>query len=176
MATALLNGINDFNGRTRQGQASAERQFDEGRLAMAGDDLRIAEDRLARFLQTNRDIRSSPELMLQQERIQRDLGLRQQVFTSLTQAYEDAGMREARDIPVITVVEPPSVPALPEPRKRLVSLLLGLLLGGFVGVFLVFASEAMSRYGSNENAEANEFVRALHEMTGEWRRLAFWRR
>jgi uncharacterized protein involved in exopolysaccharide biosynthesis len=176
IATALLNGINNFNASTNQGQAAAERQFLEGRLTVAGDDLRAAEDRLEHFLQTNREVGSSPALMLEEQRIQREIDSRQQVFISLTQLYADARMREVRDTPAITVIEPPSVPALPEPRGRLIAVLLGFFLGGFVGVFLVFVSETMARYSDSGSAEANEFIDVLLEIKEEWRRLMFFRR
>src|SRR6185295_10787195 len=44
IADQLINGVNDYNERTRQTQASAERKFVEGRLTVAGADLREAED------------------------------------------------------------------------------------------------------------------------------------
>lgn len=49
IATVLLNGVNEYNQRTRQSQAAAERKFVEGRLALAGADLRAAEDRRGPF-------------------------------------------------------------------------------------------------------------------------------
>jgi uncharacterized protein involved in exopolysaccharide biosynthesis len=165
LATALVNGVDEYNQRMRQGQAGTERRFVEGRLAAARADLREAEDRLERFLATNRQFGNSPELTFQHDRIQRDVMLRQQVFTSLTQAYEDARIREVRDTPVITVFEPPSVPTLPQARGRLKRTLLGLILGGFVGAFMAFVSGLMDRRRKEGNAEADEFVGTLSEVT-----------
>src|SRR5690349_5015922 len=99
IANELINGVNDYNERTRQSQASAERKFVEGRLAIAAADLRDAEDRLEQFLRTNMQLGGSPELTIQRDRLQRNVSLRQQVFTSLTQSYEEARIREVRDTP-----------------------------------------------------------------------------
>ena len=167
ITTALVDGVNDYNQRTRQGQAAAERKFVEGRLATAGAELRAAEDRLEGFLRTNRQYASSPELTFQRDRLQRDVTLQQQVFTSLTQSYEEVRIREVRDTPVITVIEAPSVPALPESRGRLKSVLLGLLLGGFLGAFAVFISQTIARRREQGDAEANEFVGTIGEVKGE---------
>lgn len=163
IATRLLRELNEFNQRTRQGQAAAERKFVEGRLTVAEADLRAAEDRLQDFLRTNRQFNSSPELVFQRDRLQRSLTLRQEVYTSLTQALESARLREVRDTPVLTVIEQPSVPSLPQPRKRIIGLLFGLVLGGFAGALWIVISEAVARRRMAGDIEADEFVNALRQ-------------
>jgi len=105
IVTALIAGVNEYNQRSRQTQAAAERKFLESRLATASADLRAVEDRLEEFLRTNRAFTTSAQLTFENERLKRNLALHQQVFTTLTQAYEDARIREVRDTPVITMVE-----------------------------------------------------------------------
>ena len=153
IATRLVNGVSDYNEHIRQTQAAAERKFIEGRLALAGSDLRAAEDRLADFLKTNRQFGGSAELSFQRERLQRDVSLKQDVFTSLTQGYEDARVREVRDTPVITIFEPPAVSTLPEPRHRVQLTVLGLLLGFVVGTLLAFASAVFKREAIPESVD-----------------------
>lgn len=60
---------------------------------------------------------NAPELVIERERIQRDVMSRKQVFTWMTQSYEEARVREVRDIPVIAIVGSPSVPVKPESRS-----------------------------------------------------------
>lgn len=166
IATALLNGLDEFNQRTRQSQAAAERRFVESRLAVARSDLRAAEDRLQNFLQTNREFGRSPELIFERDRLQRDVSLQQQVFTSLTQSLEEVRIREVRDTPVITVVEPPSVQGFPQSQKRILHILFGLFLGAFVGALLSFASEAVHRRKKEGDVEVEEFTDTLGEVKG----------
>jgi len=167
ITTALVNGVNDFNQQARQGQAAAERKFVEGRLAIGRTDLRAAEDRLQGFLQTNREFSRSPELNFERDRLQRDVTLQQQVYTSLTQSLEEVRMREVRDTPVITVIESPAVATLPEPRQRTTRLLFGILLGGAFGAALAFASAGIRRRRQDGDAQAEEFVGTLGEVKGE---------
>lgn len=174
IATSLVNAVNDFNQRTRQVQAAAERKFIEGRLAVIGAELREAEDRLEHFLATNRQFAGSPELTFRSERLQRDVTLQQQVFTSLTQSYEEVRIREVRDTPVITVIEPPSVPTTPEPRWLGIRVLIGLMLGGFVGVVTAFASGVISHGRKEGDAEIEEFIGALSELKSEMLAPARW--
>lgn len=174
IATALIRGVNEYNQRTRQGQATAERKFVEGRLALASADLRATEDRLRIFLESNRNISNAPELSIQRDRIQRDLTLRQQVFTSMTQSYEEARVREVRDTPVITTVELPSVPADPESRGLLKTLVVGFALGGIFGAALAVAQELAQRRREQGDAEADAFLETLHEAKSDLRRVVPW--
>jgi uncharacterized protein involved in exopolysaccharide biosynthesis len=167
ITTAVVDGINEYNQRTRRGQAEVERKFVEGRLALAGAELRQAEDRMERFLSTNRMVSNSPELNLEHDRIRREVDLRQQVFTSLTQAYEDARIREVRDTPVISLFEPPAVPTLAESRGRLKRALLGVALGGLVGVMVAFTSAMMAERRRIGDPDADEFVGMLCAMKHE---------
>jgi uncharacterized protein involved in exopolysaccharide biosynthesis len=166
IATAIVDGLNEFNQRIRREQAGAERKFVEGRLNLAGADLRAAEDRLEDFLRTNRQFASSPDLSFQRDRLQRDVTLKQQVFTSLTQSYEEVRIREVRDTPVITLIEEPSVPSVPEPSGRVWAIVLGLLLGTFVGVVLAFFSESIVRHRQAGDTYADEFAGTLGEIKG----------
>lgn len=163
LVTALVDGVNDFNTRTRRSQAAAERKFIEGRLDVARVDLRSAEDRLERFLMTNRGS-GSPELAFMRDRLQRDIGLQQAVFTSLTQAYEEARIREVRDTPVITLIESPSAPVRPMARGRAKRGLLGLLIGGFLGVIFALVSDGMSRRRAAADRDASEFISVLNDL------------
>jgi uncharacterized protein involved in exopolysaccharide biosynthesis len=167
IATALVDGVNVFNQRTRQGQAAAERRFLEGRLAVARVDLRAAEDKLELFLKTNRAFANSPQLTFDRERLGRDLSLQQQVYTSLTQSYEDARIREVRDTPVITVIEPPTVSTRPFARGRAKRGLLGLLLGGLLGAVVAFTSETMARRRGVGDADVEALVGTLGELKSE---------
>jgi uncharacterized protein involved in exopolysaccharide biosynthesis len=93
----LLGLVNRFNLGRRQSQAAAERVFVAGRLEEVKSDLKQAEDRLQTFLQRNRDYRNSPELSFQQDRLARDVSMQQQVYTSLSQSFEQARIEEVRD-------------------------------------------------------------------------------
>jgi uncharacterized protein involved in exopolysaccharide biosynthesis len=170
-----VDGINDFNRRTRQGQASTERKFVESRLAVEASVLRAAEDRLEAFLRNNRQWAGSPDLTFQHDRLQREVLMQQQVFTSLTQSFEEVSIREVRDTPVITVVESPSHPVRPEPRYRAVGVLLGAVLGTMIGALVAFISEALARRRTGMNSDADEFVKALgefkNELLGRFRRI-----
>lgn len=145
IAQRLLELTNEFNLNRRRSQATAERQFTEGRLAEVRSDLRTAENRLETFLQQNRQYETSPPLRFDEARLQRDVSLEQQLFTTLAQAYEQAKIDEVRDTPVITVISAPDTPIRPDSRgivKRSAAALLG---GIILGVLLAFWREARAK-------------------------------
>lgn len=135
IARRLLELLNEYNLQRRQSQAAAESRFINRRLAEAEKELRATEDKLQTFLQANREYRNSPQLSFQQERLERDVTMRQTVYTTLTQLYEQARIEEVRDTPVITIVEPPAVPVKYAPRGWITKGLVGLIAGGILGVF-----------------------------------------
>jgi uncharacterized protein involved in exopolysaccharide biosynthesis len=175
MVKCILDRLNWFNLVTRQSQAGAERRFMEGRLDEARAELRTAEDRLQNFLQRNRDFRNSPELTFQQDRLARDVQMRQQVYTSLAQAYEQARIEEVRDTPVITVVEQPDLPIRPDRRGAARSALVALIAGGMLGTLIAFVMTVMERERAlNEDemvAVQAELRTAVGEMRRPWRLL-----
>jgi tyrosine-protein kinase Etk/Wzc len=172
----LLDLINQFNLRTRQSQAGQERRFTELRLDEVRQDLRAAEDRLQQFLQRNRDIRNSPNLTFEADRLQREVTMQQQVFTTLAQAYEQAKIEEVRDTPVITVVERAEVPVRPDRRGLIGKGLLALLLGLVIGSGLAFAKSFAANSDRLTSSEATEFAVLRRQAAGEllrpWRPLA----
>jgi uncharacterized protein involved in exopolysaccharide biosynthesis len=171
----LIELLNEFNLHTRRTQAGSERRFTEQRLGEVRRDLREAEDALQRFLQRNRDYRNSPELNFQQERLQRDVQLQQQLFTTLSESYEQAKIEEVRDTPVITVVESPRVPVRPDPRGMLRNALLTLVLGTGLGMLLAIGRAYTVNARSLRTHEATEFDRlrreAFQDLLRPWRPL-----
>lgn len=162
IVSKLLAGINHYNGRALQSQASAERKFVEGRLQIATDQLRNSENRLQEFLTTNRQWAGSTDLTFTRERLQRDVNLKQQIYTSLAQAFEEAKIREVRDMPVISVFEVPWVPAVAEPRGRLRRSMLGVMIGALIGVLTTLVLGAIARRREQGKTDIIEFLTALN--------------
>jgi uncharacterized protein involved in exopolysaccharide biosynthesis len=162
IVSALVSGVSAYNEHSRQGQAAAERKFVGERLQVVSAELRVAEDRLAEFLRTNREY-SAPQVAVQRERLQRDIGLRQQLYSTLTQSFEEARIREVRDTPVISTLETPFAPKEPTRSGRVLTVVLGLLAGILAGIVVVLTSAFVQRRRAEGGADASEFFAALEE-------------
>jgi len=163
MGERLLELISIFDVETRQSQASAQRQFAEERLAQLQDELAVAEDSLKSFLIENRQFSNSPQLQFEHDRLQRQVAMRQEVVTAMTQAYEQARIDEVRNTPVITVIENPEAPALPDSRSTLLKIALGLVLGGMFGVGHALVRAMNARAEAEGDESYREFRSAMQE-------------
>lgn len=168
LAQRFLDLLNGFNLVRRQSQASAERRFTEGRLREVRQELRAAEDRLQAFLARNRDLRNSPELAFQRERLARDVSLAQDLFGTLSQAFEQARIEEVRDTPVITVLDRPQLAARPDSRR----LALKVVAAGLFGLVLGAALAILLGAPAGEPRDiAAEGAAALADLRRPWRLL-----
>ena len=135
----MLELINKYNLETRQSRASAERKFTEARKDAAQAELRASEERVEAFNRANRKYLNSPDLGSQSQRLQRDVGMRSQVYTTLVQAFEQARIDEVRDTPVISVIEPPYLPVRPDRRGLIRTALFAMVLATVAGGALAAA-------------------------------------
>jgi uncharacterized protein involved in exopolysaccharide biosynthesis len=143
----ILALLSDFDRDRRQAGARAEREFIEQRLEAAKEDLRTAENGLTAFL--NRNARpESPRLIVEMERLQRQVMLRQQVFAGLAEAYEQTRIEEARNTPVLTIIDRPAGSARGH-RGVVMTVLIGLIVGIVAAVGLVFALAWFERRGDS---------------------------
>jgi uncharacterized protein involved in exopolysaccharide biosynthesis len=175
IATRMLAELNRFNLASRTTQATSERTFTEQRLGEAKSELDVAEDALRSFLQTNRAYQSAPALSLQQERLQRNVTLKQQLYSTLAQAYEQARIEEVRDTPVLSVLEPPYVPVRYDARGTFAKALGGLIIGTAMGLLFGLMRDRRNR---RDAAGADPFLEYLalrretmSDITHPWRIL-----
>ncbi len=158
---AILRELNAFNLNALQSQATAERRFVEGRLALAKDSLRAAENRLESFLRSNRQASFPPELRFIEGRLTRDVALDQQVASALAQALEDARIREVRDTPVISIIEAPAARYRPESRGRLRRGMIGFGAGALGALVLLLLGEFAERKRAAGDPLVIEILRQL---------------
>ncbi|MBI4420520.1 MAG: hypothetical protein HY560_06810 [Gemmatimonadetes bacterium] len=152
----LLDLVNQFNLHKRQSQAASERRFVEARMQEAQRDLSEAEAGLERFLSQNRSYASSPQLAFVARRLERRVELRQQVYTSLAQAYERSRIDEVRNTPVITILDPPEGSLDRVGRGTVLRSLVSLVFGGMLGIVTALLAEYLGRQRRDKPEEFEE--------------------
>jgi uncharacterized protein involved in exopolysaccharide biosynthesis len=155
----LIELLNQSSLESRRAQAGGERAFIDDRLASAQAELNQAENQVKRFLEENRQYSSSPELMVEYDRLRRRVDLRQQVFSALAQAYEQARIDEMRDTPVLTVLDPPELTGVKVGRKR--DALIWLVFGFVFAVGIALSRDTLRRRRQEDPALFAELHAAL---------------
>jgi uncharacterized protein involved in exopolysaccharide biosynthesis len=126
----VYNQLNDILKNKMHFKASENRKFTEERLAEVKGILKEAEENLRRFRQRNR-LRIDPADELEDARLQRDVLMNQEIMIQLQKQYEVAKIDEARDMPVLDVIDVPMKPIdKSKPKRRII-----VLAGGVAAVF-----------------------------------------
>ncbi len=173
ISSNLLNQVNVYNLSRRQEQAAGERAFVQRQVDEKRAELRQAEGELRNFLEGNRQYAQSPELILERTRLQRQVDMRNTLYTTMLQSYEAARIDEMRDLPVISVIEPPEMPIMPDARGGVKKTLIGLAVGLVLGIVLAFFREKIA---ANKEAQSDDFVEfarlkkaTVGDLTHPWR-------
>jgi uncharacterized protein involved in exopolysaccharide biosynthesis len=155
----ILETANDFNIKRRSDQSSIERAFIADRLGDVRTSLRDSEGELESFLVSNRSYATSPPLLAEYSRLQRQTERHLQVYISLAQAYEQAKIDEVRNTAVISVIDPPEGSALPSIRLFMV-----LFITGIVGLGIAISAAFIAEYFRRERLANPEAVGQLNEL------------
>lgn len=124
--------LNKFILTKRTTNASEQRKFIEGRLKEVKDDLSRSENALKEFRERNKQVRS-PQLLLEQGRLERDVQINNTIYLELTKQYELAKIEEVKNMPVINVLDLARPAAYKGgPMRSLIVLMCALL--GFLSV------------------------------------------
>ncbi len=123
-----INVTDKFIRTQRNTNASEQRKWIEARLVEVQAYLSKAEDSLKVFREKNRIVIGSPQLMLDQERLLRDVQINSTMYVELKRQYELAKIEEIRTTPIITVMDYGRAAAKKEKPHRSIIVLVSLVL------------------------------------------------
>ena len=134
----FLHELSTYLTRERTAHARQNREFVEGRMAEAEEELARIEEEVRAFREANRKINNSPELLLEEDRLLREMRVQEEVYLELSRQYEIAFIEEQKATPVLEILDPPTIRFVPQsPRLPVfggVGLLAGLFLGSLVAL------------------------------------------
>jgi uncharacterized protein involved in exopolysaccharide biosynthesis len=158
LAADVLNTIlHELDSLLREKKASSateQRKWIESRLQQVDQELREAEERLKVFREKNRRVSDSPQLMLQQERLLREVQVKGTIDVELRKQAEIAKIEEIKQVTTVNILDEGRPPVRKERPKRATNAAIAFLLV-FTGIASYFAIRAM--YG----ARIRLFIRTL---------------
>jgi uncharacterized protein involved in exopolysaccharide biosynthesis len=165
----ILELLNEFNLAVRRQKAVEEVRFTQARLDEFSDSLNAAESALKTFLDRNRQVQN-PQLQFELQRLERQVGMRQEVYTSLSQSLEQQRIEAARDMPVLTIIDHPEGSARKASRGTARNGILGLVLGLFVAATIALLAEHYRRVGAAHPQVKREFRQLARDTLSDLRR------
>jgi tyrosine-protein kinase Etk/Wzc len=159
LAADVLNTIvaelDNFMRKKKVTTASEQLKWIDVRLRDVKLALGVAEDSLSAFRQANRRVNDSPELLLRQERLLREVQVQSTVFIELKKQFELAKLEEIKNITIVNVLDPGRAPVKKERPTRLLN-------SSIIGLIVLFGLSAyqvgISVFRENLNAFRNRFV------------------
>ena len=151
---AALTEMDLFLREKRTTGATEQRKWIESRLVQVNVELRGAEESLKDFREKNRRVMDSPQLMLEQERLAREVQVKGTIDLELRKQAEIAKIDEIKQITTINVLDEGREPVKKERPKRATNAVIAFLLA-FVGASGFFAVRSI--YGG----AIGKYVRSL---------------
>ena len=118
----------------------------EDRILEIGNSLDNAEENLRKYIERNRNIISSPSLILEQERLNREAEVLKQMYVTIKTQYEMAQIEEIDRRGLMQILDPPELVGkiFPNIRKRGI---LGFVVGVVLCIVFIFTKDW---YGRNK--------------------------
>jgi len=149
VANIMIEELDEFQWEYNTKKTIETRNFIEDRLVETKKELEATEESLKEFREGNRSIFDSPQLLLEQERLKRDVAVLISVFTTLKQQLEMIKIEAVKKIDYIVVLDKPEISIYAnEPKKRFLTILAGIL-GVGCGLIVIFVRE----YFENSSSE-----------------------
>jgi len=120
----VVESLDNYVKSERKSYATYQLEYITKRMAQVKDSLTIAENKLKDFREQNRMVIQSPELMLEQTRLSRNVEILSTVFLELSKQYEMAKIDQIKDTPIVNVRDYAKNPVIKAGPKRLVTLIL----------------------------------------------------
>ena len=159
-AIALIEELDDHQREYNRRKTSEARHFIEERIVSIEKELQGAEEALKNFRDRNRRIENSPALLLEQQRLSREVAVLTGVFTTLKQQLETTKIDEVKDSDYVVVLDPPEAPLRrSKPQKKFMVVLAGIL-GLGLGTVISFLIEYVET-SEQDNQEKMGKVKSL---------------
>ncbi len=142
---SLFGFLQNFMVATLTSQAGATREFIEAQLSWTKKELDTAEETLRLFRERNMRIGNSPQLQLEQARLERDVRSTEEAFWTLRKQFEIARVEEHRALPVLKVLDRPLSSERKVFPRRTVFALGGALTSGLITAYLVVIGAVRGR-------------------------------
>jgi len=160
LANEVLIEFEQLNLTYRNRGVLDKREFILKRISAVEDDLENSEETLKRFREQNRQV-NSPALLLEEERLLRDLDIQKGIYLTLKQQLEMTKIEEVQKTSIIQILDYPQIPLDPSNRKNKISIL---LVVSILGLGFGIALSLLREYIEHSNPEDRKKLRRVKNL------------
>ena len=147
VANNLVKSLDRYIRTQRKSNATEQSFYLEKRTKQIKDSLNIAENMLKNFREDNRITSQSPNLLLEQSRLMRNVEILQTVYIELTKQLEIAKIDEIKDAPVLNVKEFAKTPVKKAGPMRSIRLIIIMFFSVLItGAYFLYKNECMKYF------------------------------
>ena len=153
--------LENFNLHKRRSQAKESEVYLARQLQLKKRELTEAEQQLERFQSENRNwsATSNAEILGELTRLQREVEIKSAVYLHLTREYEMAQFEAQKDVPIVSLLDPPSLPTQKSGPFRTMILGMVVLMTLMGSMFSVIVVENLRRKSQETDDVAFETLR-----------------
>ena len=177
-----LASLENFNRYKRTSSARENEQYLANQLDSLSRELAVSEDHLEAFQLANLDwaISDNPEILKELGQLKRDVDTKSGIYLMLAQQHETAKLEVRKEIPIVNILDGPSLPTQKSgPFRRNIILLSGLLAAFLTAggvVLLQLIQDGLSGLIKNDYDALRDDLRGAFPRTEiVWRRMRSWR-
>lgn len=157
----LLDELSAFSDEERTHKAIQNRDFVHSLMSKAEVELRNYENELATFASLNRKI-ETPDLQVEQERLERAVKAQEAVFLTLRKEYEMAKIKVQEEASILQILERPTMAIKTGPNRGRV-LILATVIGLLLFSVIAYARDRWARMDRNDK-EVQELLLHLEHL------------
>jgi len=139
--------LENYNLYKRSSKAKEKEVYLAKQLSVFKEELSAAEDERERFQAENSNwrISSNSKIIKTLSRLEREVEIKSNIYLFLTQEYERAKFETQKDVPIIQILDNPSLPTQKSGPHRTMILLLILVISLFLVVLMIVMYEALNK-------------------------------
>jgi len=156
IADSYLTELDRFNMYQRQSSAGQHVKYLEREIAKNREELNRLEDSLETFQMTNRnwDLTADPAILKTLNRLKRDLEIKSKTYALLNEQYALARLDAQKDIPIVQVLDHPSLPEMKSGPYRIRIIILSGLVAFVIMSFIIFMIDTTRRRNNSVRTES----------------------
>ena len=156
-----LHELEDFNLNKRRSGAGENERYLENQLKLIQGELEVTEDSLERFQNANRnwDTGSDPAILKTLGRLKRELQIKSGTYVFLSEQYTAAKLDARKDVPIVRILDEPSLPTMKSGPRRKMTILLSGVAACMLMVLLLAGVEIVRTRAREDERDAYQNLR-----------------